>query len=311
MAAAKLGWDSLSGDGEARRFGLRPGEPVPSGVRRIALGQLDASIEALAGETDMADGAAVHETRKSLKRLRATARLTRDAIGESASTRENRTFRDIGRRLSGARDSRVMVDTLADVVERDRDHVPPSAVAPFKRLLLSQHANAQRRLRKSDAAGEALRDLRRARDRVSSWSAEQESVASLAPGLERVYRRGRKAYKGARKKPTTENLHELRKRAKDLWHAGQIVESAAPKQIKPLVKNAHELADLIGEDHDLALLAERAESRPDRFEDEAALRSLLELIGKRRKRLRRKALEVAGGLYGRKPRAVGRLLEER
>ena len=68
--------------------------------------------------------------------------------------------------------------------------------------------------------------------RATGWPTgpcDGESVASLAPGFERIYRRGRKTYKVARKNPSTENLHELRKRAKDLWYTGQIVQAASPK----------------------------------------------------------------------------------
>jgi hypothetical protein len=86
---------------EQRRFRLREGERVPGGVRRIARGQLDASIERLAGDTDEDPGTAVHETRKSLKRLRATVRLARDELGDEAYRRENVALRDAGRRLGG------------------------------------------------------------------------------------------------------------------------------------------------------------------------------------------------------------------
>jgi len=63
---------------EPRRFRLVDGERVPDGVRRIARGQLDVSIERLNGDADENLATAVHETRKSLRRLRATVRLTRD-----------------------------------------------------------------------------------------------------------------------------------------------------------------------------------------------------------------------------------------
>src|SRR5215213_9514882 len=94
-------------DQEQRRFRLGDGERVPDGVRRIARGQLDMSIERLDGDTDEDLGTAVHETRKSLKRLRAIVRVARDELGEEAYRRENVAFRDAGRRLGGARDSQV------------------------------------------------------------------------------------------------------------------------------------------------------------------------------------------------------------
>lgn len=308
VAAAKLAWDRLSPGGDPRRFGLEEGEPVPEGLERIALGQLDGSIEGLSGEGDVDPATAIHDARKSLKRLRATLRLARHELGEHVYRRDSNAFRNSGRRLSGARDSRVLLDTLEAVSERYPDKAPRAGLTPFRRTLLSQHANAQRRLQADDAAHRVLAELRNARERVPYWPLERAGIESLAPGFTRIYRRGRKAYRTARKEPSTENLHELRKRAKDTWYAGQIVRPASPKLMKELTADAHELSDLIGEDHDLALLAESAAARPDRFSDETSLDDLLASIARRRKRLRRKAMKLGARLYRRKPKAVARQL---
>ena len=65
----------------------------------------------------------------------------------------------------------------------------------------------------------------------------------------------------SRKDTTTEALHELRKRAKDLWHAAQVVRPIAPKRMKKLARRAHRLSDLAGEDNDLAVLYDGAGRR--------------------------------------------------
>jgi CHAD domain-containing protein len=286
-----------------RRFRLDDGEPVPAGLRRIAQSQLDMSIERLERQTDEDLGTAVHETRKSLKRLRATVRLARDELSDDVYRRENRAFRDAGRRLAGARDSQVLLETL--------DAVAPSVrVEGFERTLIGQHAAAQRRLREGDAVEVVLRELREASARVPDWPLERDGIDALAPGFKRIYRRGRRAYRALRSEPTTENLHELRKRAKDLWYAAQIVRPASPKKMKRIVRRAHELSDLIGEDHDLALLGERAGERRDRFADEAAVGELARLVECRRAELRREAMELAKRLYRKKPRKLVRPLEK-
>ena len=131
---------------DQRRFRLGDRERVPDGVRRIAHGQLDMSIERLEGHTDEDVGAAVHETRKSLKRLRALARLALGEIGDEAYRRENVAFRDAGRRLAGARDSQVLLETLDALTDRYPDQAPPERFERFKRTLVGQHGAAQRRL---------------------------------------------------------------------------------------------------------------------------------------------------------------------
>jgi CHAD domain-containing protein len=105
---------------------------------------------------------------------------------------------------------------------------------------VGQHGAAQRRLHQGVAAAEVLGDLGRARARVGAWRREREGLDALAPGFKRTYRRGRRAYRTARQEPSTENLHELRKRAKYLWYAAQIVRPAAPKKMKRIARRAHE-----------------------------------------------------------------------
>jgi CHAD domain-containing protein len=294
---------------DQRRFRLGDGERASEGVRRIARGQLDMSIERLAGDTDEDLGTAVHETRKSLKRLRATVRLARDELGNEVYRRENVAFRDAGRRLGGARDSQVLLETLDALANRYPNEAPPERFARFKRTLVGQHGAAQRRLHEGAAIDEVLEELRRACARVGDWQLEREGLEALAPGFKRIYRGGRRAYRTARQEPSTENLHELRKRAKYLWYAAQIVRAAAPKKMKRIARRAHELSNLIGEDHDLALLAQRANERRDRFADATATRELAALTERRRAALRRDALDLAQRLYRKKPRKVVRQLE--
>jgi CHAD domain-containing protein len=278
-------------------------------LRRIACGQLEMAIERLEGRTDERLGTAVHETRKSLKRLRATVRLARDELGDEVYRRENSAFREAGRRLAGARDSQVLLETLDALTDRCLDGVP-SRYRRFRRTLVGQHGAAQRQLGQGAAVAEARSELRAARARVRDWHLEREGLDAVAPGFERIYRRGRRAYRVARGEPSTENLHELRKRAKDLWYAAQIVGSASPKKMKRIARRAHELSNLIGEDHDLAILGQRAGERRDRFASETAVGELATLIEHRRAELRREAMDIGRRLFRKKPRKLVRPLEK-
>jgi CHAD domain-containing protein len=285
-----------------RAYRLRPDEDPGGGVRRVARGQLDLAAEQLdTGPGGDLDGA-VHEARKAFKRLRALVRVARDALGDDVYRRENTIFRDAGRRLSSARDAAVMVQTLDDLSARHHDELPDGAFAGLRDALASEAAAASAQLAQDSATVDEVKGaVGAARRRVAAWPVPDDGgLAMLEPGFERIYRRGRKALKAARRQTDTDHLHELRKRAKDLWHAAQVLRPAAPKEMRRLGRRAHALSDAVGEDHDLAVL--RAAARERHATLAPGELALLEgLVARRRGRLQRKALSRARRIYARKP----------
>jgi CHAD domain-containing protein len=286
-----------------RTFRLKADEYVPDGVRRIARGRLADAHDRLDGASGRDLGPAVHGARKDLKRLRACVRLSRDALGEETYERETTTFRMAGRRLSGARDAQVLAQTLDGLAERFAGELPPGVTAALRARLHDEHERAQAALKdEDDAIGLTLGELDDARTRTASWALHQDGFAALKPGLRRIYRRGRKRIRAAARDPTTENLHEARKRVKDLWHATQILRPAAPKRMKKLAREVHSVADLLGDDHDLAVLRDYAQTHPQCFEDEDARRALLAVLDRRRAVLQRRALKLGRRLYKPSPK---------
>jgi CHAD domain-containing protein len=278
----------------ARQFRLAKGEDTGDGIRRIAAGQLDN----VADDLDVSDERSVHDARKSFKRLRAVLRLSRDQLGDETRRRENEVFRDAGRELSGARDARVLVETL--------DKLDGEAFGGLRAALVADHERATNAADRPDEA--AVRTaVDGARGRVETWPLNGDGTGALASGLARIQKRGRRAYKAAEKDPSTEHLHDLRKRTKDLWHAAQILRPAAPKRMKQLSNDAHDLSDLLGDDHDLATLSEAADRHSATLTpDERA--QLDAVIADHRAQLQKKALRSARKLYATKPRKLAKTI---
>jgi CYTH domain-containing protein len=293
------GWPS-----RAPSLPLQSDEVLTAGLRRIARGQLDKAIGAIDASGGDALGDAVHTARKSLKRLRSEVRLARDGLGDETYRRENTTFRDVGRSLSGARDSQVMVETLDDLRERYSGDVPDGGFAALRAALVAEHEAAHRRLRRdATTIGAAVEELRAARARTEAWTLSGDGPEALGRGFRRIYKRGRKAARTARREPGDETLHELRKRVKDLWYAGEIIRPVAPKRAKKVAKAASDLSDVIGLDHDLAVLRETAGRHAAALSGDE-LGALDELIARRREKLQRKARAGARRLYRRRPGAM-------
>lgn len=281
-----------------REFRLRCGEGVADGIRRIAVGQIDEVLERLDGRIDEDPGTAVHEARKSLKRLRAVARLVRDELGEDAYRRDSACFRAAGRTLSASRDSEMLVRTLDALVERYPVEARAIRLGGFRaRLTSAQEAARAQRGSRDPASTDIAAALSAARDRVAAWPLPGAGAGALAAGLRRGHRRARRAHAVALLRPEPELLHEWRKRTKDLWYAAQILEVGDPRRLKPFARRAHDLSELLGDDHDLVVLEQRLEAAGTEFPDPDSAALLRGLCERRRAELELAALGRAAELH--------------
>jgi CHAD domain-containing protein len=272
-------------------------------VRRIARGQIDLAAEVLEGDGDRDE--AIHEARKALKRLRALVRLARDELGDDVYRRENRAFRDAGRRLSGVRDAAVLVETLDALIDDHRDELSEHPLAGLHEALVADARVARVRIEADPTpVKEVLAALRDGRERVAAWPLRDDAgVEMLAPGMRRIYRRGRRALGAARDEPADESIHELRKRAKELWHAAQVVRPASRKRCRKLGRVAHSLSDAAGDDHDHAVLLDAAR-RKARWLAHGEAEVMEAVVARRRADLQRDALAIGARVYARKPRKL-------
>jgi CHAD domain-containing protein len=311
IIAGKAVHDAVSNRAErkrARRFRLDPDETVCDGIGRVARGQLELAIALVEGR-EGAGPEATHEARKALKRVRAVLRLCRPWLGDERFGQENAILRDAGRALSGIRDAQVLVETLDGLREGCGDRVDEGTWSGFRDALAADIAVRERAGSGDRADSPVAAALVGVRERVGVWPLpEDERVVALAGGLGRIYSKARRAARRAANRPSPEHLHELRKRSKDVWHAAQLLGPALGKRSTKLRRRAHRLADVLGDDHDLTVLAERADAMPGTFA--AGERELLHTVIERRQRtLRREGLRRAGKLYRRKPRKLVRRLE--
>jgi CHAD domain-containing protein len=290
-----------------RRFASLPGEPLSEGLRRMTLGQLDLAIELLGGESAgewALDKKTIHETRKALKRLRALVRLLREELGERQFRREHEILRDAAQRLAGARDAEVMVDTLDALLERHpRKLGRRRPLIELRKLLVAERTVAALQTLGDQATrGEVLRELSGLRERAQRWELpERPGIAIVENDLRRVYRQGRARMRLlARGKGGAHASHEWRKRVKDLRYAAEIL------HLRPLAHRADELGEVLGEEHDLVVLAGllpppgRAPFKGKR--DKRARKALLKRIARRRRQLRKRALRKGERLYRRTPK---------
>jgi CHAD domain-containing protein len=161
---------------------------------------------------------------------------------------------------------------------------------------------------------QVLVDIAEMRAQLARWNLADHNFSTLAPGLERIYREGRRRAKRVKRRGArdAQDLHDWRKRVKSLYYALDMLGAKKTKARGP-ARRANRLGELLGEDHDLWMLSLYVEEHRDAFAGEAAgERELLRRIERRRKRLRKRALKIGRRLYRHKPasftRRIGRSL---
>jgi CHAD domain-containing protein len=303
-AGAAVGAKVARGRGVSRAYRVKPEESLPEGLRRAALGRVDHALDELRGKADHGPDEAVHEARKDMKKLRAVLRLVRDELGDELYRSENVTFRDTARALSGVRDAQVLIETYDDVVRRAK-RVPKGSATAFRHELVRRREALEVDAGgREEAAKRAIEVLREARGRIADWPFESEDFELVEPGLRRSYRRGRARFRAAADDPTVENLHEWRKRVKDLWYHQQLLEFVNPELMEPAADGAHHLSNLLGDDHDLAVLDDAV----DELAQPELRPALHKAIARRRSELQAEAFKLGRRIYADKPRAfTGRL----
>jgi CYTH domain-containing protein/CHAD domain-containing protein len=291
-------------DGHSRSFRLKRKEGVGDGIRRIACGRVEKALEALEEEAADDPATAIHSARKDLKKIRSVLRLARSELGDKLYRAEDKRYRNAGRALSGSRDTAVKVETLDALEERFGKETPSASAGAWRRLLEQERDDDAKAARSTggETLAAPIAALGEGCKAVAEWPLASDSWKLVGPGLERSYRRGRKAMARATDDADPELVHEWRKRAKDLWYQLRLIRRAWPGLLEETVDRAHELADLLGDHHDLTVLAVDLAGRP-----EVGSRPLLaELIERRQAELLDRALALGARLYAEKPKAFGK-----
>jgi CYTH domain-containing protein/CHAD domain-containing protein len=286
-------------------YRLLADEDAAEGVRRVIASRLEKAAERLREPLDgdaLAEG--IHGARKDLKKARAALRLVREEVGEETFERENHALRDAARMLSASRDAAVKLETLAALVEGGAGDVPPGPAALWHDALAADRdRTVEGEGDQIDAAVEAIDAVAA---RAPEWPLRHTGWKLLSPGLDTAYTEGRDAFEALPARPTFDAVHDLRKRGKDLWYQLRLLRDAWPAVLEPTAEEIHEFTDLLGDHHDLAVLADDLEEREEI--GSAHKNVLRELIAAEQHALLIDALTLGERVYAEKPGPFARRL---
>ena len=288
---------------------VQPANAAPD-LLRVAISQALKQLTAVKPIPDEA----IHEARKSLKKARATLRLLVDGMNDAAYRRENIKLRDAGRLLTPLRDAKSLIDALDSLQDRYPAKLPDNSLAQLKKILHANLARARRHFhppsgRQSAELDNCIKLLKNSLAMAQRKDIQSIEFRHIGTGLRRIYRKGRKAAAEAKADPATETLHEWRKQVKYLLNAVEglheglpVSENKGNKGAKKILKRADQLADLLGNDHELAMISREIDRAEYVSVNAAVITTLHRLIDRWRAKLQKRAFKSGRKLYDQKPR---------
>lgn len=278
-------------------YRLENNETLSFGFKRIVLEHIDKSVFNLSkGNGSFNED--VHDTRKNFKKIRTVLRLVRSNLGEESFQVENSFYRSTGRTLSDLRDSSVLILTFDKLLKNSELEMSNFDFSVFRNFLIEKHKNiSAAKSKKSIVINSLSTDLLLSRSRVFDWSLSGDSFRIIKKDLLRIYENGQTFMYAVLSEAVKENVHEWRKRVKDLWYTIRILSNLWPEIMSPLVILLGKLSDTLGDANDLFLLKERIISNESKFKDNQHTRELINFIDKRIIDLLREARSIGRKIY--------------
>lgn len=285
-------------------FRLKPDESLKKGIRRVFRREIEKALAELES-CGFGDDEVVHGVRKRIKKLRAVLRLIRVDVGKKTFRRANTWLRDAARPLTEIRDAKVLLDALDKLAPRLRDETSPESVVRVRTFLMNHKETvAHHVLDEENACVRVQSMLADASDRLNSWVIADGGWATIDAGLQRAYSAGYGALAVASTEPTLENLHEWRKQAKYFGYQLQLLEPICRNLMNELGNHVQELTDVLGDDHDLTMLAKSVTEEAASLNGDGAVYRLRELIERRRAELQKSAFEIGRRIYHDGPKST-------
>ncbi len=283
-------------------YRLKPRQPVHQGVRRIAAAQIEDLLHQHSNSST--SPTSVHEARKALKRLRALLSLIRTGLSGDGLQREKQRLREIAGALAGARDAQVMVETADGLRNGAMPRACQATAGALMTILEERRSQAEKKL--GDGHTHLpVHAFREAKREFAALSLSDLGLDEVLEGFTRTYKRGRSLYAEiAEGGAEDERFHDLRKEVQHHWRHLQLLCNVWQKMLRPQIQLAHELAETLGRDHDISVLAAFVRDNADELGSPKGVEAYRRLCAKAQEELRGEADLLARRLFAEKPKAL-------
>jgi hypothetical protein len=253
---------------------IKQKESLDAEVRRVLLEQNRRALSLLkAWAEDPRDH--VHRARQAFKRLRALLRLVR--YGAPYVYRvENAFYRDLGRQLAYARDTEAVIDALRLLEPRISGPLAQESLRMLK-IGLEQRAARGRDCGLHDLAGRiesACDRLAAAEKRLRDMPLDGLRRKDLRRGVQTSMERCGTSFRRVSKSRAADDFHEWRMDVKHAYNQTHLMRQIMPRWAATSGPALGELAEVLGQYHDLVILDALLRGQADELGVDVHLRSM-------------------------------------
>jgi len=287
-------------------FELHHRKHIDRELRKIARRQLRRTAATLQTSNRIRFRSAVHDSRKSLKKVRAVAAFL-EAGGGKLSRKDRARLKSAARDLSRIRDSAAIVDALDRLRRRYPKQLSQHTYGILRRGLVDARDRAEARARREGLVRDVAKRLKRTTESARRWSSPSIDWPTLIELLTESYRRSRKAMKHAQATGQSAAVHRWRKAVKTLWYQLRLAKPLTVR-VSTLVDDLKGLETALGDDHNLVILAATLRACRGLRTLAPHIRQIDRLAARMREPLRRRAFALGRRLHRRKSGEFGRWL---
>ena len=285
-------------------FELHQRKHIEQELVRIVRRELRNAARAVTTSAGSKFDSAVHDSRKSVKKVRAVAACL-EQTGAKLPRKDRKRLKSAARALSRLRDSAAIVDTFDRVRRRYPKQLSEHTYGILRRGLVGARNLEQSRGRRDGTVSEAVERLETTRKSAKQWASPSIDVSAIVAVVAVSYRRSRGAMKRAHATGQSATLHRWRKELKTLWYQLRLVKPLTTG-VAPLVADLKRLETELGDDQNLVVLAAMLRGCRDLRTMRADIRRIDRLATRMRQLLRRRAFALGRRLYARQPKAFAR-----
>jgi len=283
-------------------------------LARITNEQLDFALgclELIAESSPNSDvEVAIHEFRKTTKKLRAIFRMMRSALPEGVYASWMAILRSASAELSVSRDATVLEQHLREAYQAI---CPEADLAgkPWRNLtLFASYKDQAMSERSAMQVGHVRAELLALKAQVADLGFEQVGFSQLLEGHRQSFKQARQLLSRLRAPYPEPTLHEFRKRTKDTLYQLRLLTKLSPRKLQKEQSRFEQLSETLGLLHDLLGLRSAIECARTSSCVVKELPGLLDYVLGRITRLERRALRFGSKLFRETPKKRSRRLAD-